>query len=332
MHKVLDGALVRYKEKIDAARKNVLTVEGKSVKTELKSGGMSFDDFLEEADYSVIEDAYRRAARAINPDLATTYSEHLAGSQEEEELIDAHVTVAALGLVPEIKDHVEAEAEKLANQWLQTHRVAIKSLSDERQEVYRQIREMSIHPLDVDLARPTSWIQSTTIREADGAEKPLPTFDRHLLSDESGLFPGDFNSWEDKVLAAELNRPGTIAWYRNPSRTTQDSLGVTYEDAGEIKIVRPDFILFAQLESGVVVADIVDPHGIQFGDALPKLRGLAKYAEANGSSYRRIEAVAKIGEKFRALDLTEVNVRSAVAIAKSTKEIYESDIAVDYLA
>jgi len=331
MHKVLDGAVVRYREQIDAARKDVLTVEGKSINTDLKSGGMSFDDFLEEADYTVIEYAYRRAARAINPDLATTYSEHLAGSKKEEDLIEAHVTLAALGLVGDVKDQLEVEAEKLANQWLQVNRVAIKSLSDERQEVYRQIREMSARPLDVDLARPTSWVQSTTIREADGTEKPLPTFERHLLCDERGLFPGDFNSWEDKVLVAELNRPGAIAWYRNPSRTTQDSLGVTYEESGEVKIVRPDFIFFSQLADGAVVADIIDPHGIQFGDALPKLRGLAKYAEVNGKSYRRIEAVAKLGDQFRALDLTEASVRSAVATANSMKEIYQSDVAVDYL-
>jgi type III restriction enzyme len=333
MHKVLDGALVRYKEKIEAARKDVLAVEGKSLKTDLKSGGMSFDDFLEEADYTVIEDAYRRAARAISPDLATTYSEHLARSKDEEDLIESHVTVAALGLVPEIKDHLETEAEKLATQWLQTHRVAIKSLSDERQEVYRQIREMSAHPLDVDLAKPTSWMQSTTIREADGTETPLPTFERHLLCDENGLFPEHFrSSWEDEVLVAELKRSGTVAWYRNPSRTSQDSLGITYEEAGEIKVVRPDFIFFAQLKNGVVVADIVDPHGIQFGDALPKLRGLAKYAEANGSRYRRIESVAKIGDKFRVLDLTQAQVRSAVETAKTVKELYDSDVAVDYLA
>ncbi len=341
MHKVLDGALARYKERIAAARQDVLLVEGKSLKTDLKSGGMSFDDFLEAADYTVVEDAYRRTARAITADLAKTYSEHLAGSRAndsandsyEEALIGSHVTVAALGLVPEIKGHLEDEAEKLANKWLQTYRVDIERLSDERQEVYRQIREMSIHPLDVDLAKPTSRMQSTAIREADGTEKPLPTFERHLLCDEKGLFSEDFSSsWEDKVLLAELKRPGTVAWYRNPSRTSQDSLGITYEGAGEIKIIRPDFIFFAQSQEGAIVVDIVDPHGIQFADALPKLKGLAKYAESNRDSYRRIEVVAEVGGKFRALGLTEVKVRLAIDTARTIRELYESDIAVDYLA
>jgi type III restriction enzyme len=233
-------------------------------------------------------------------------------------------------LVPEIKLNLETKADDLANRWLQTHRVSIKSLSDERQEVYRQIREMSVHPLDVDLAKPVSRMQTTAVREADGTEMPLPTYERHLLCDENGLFPEQFNSWEDQVLLAELKRPGTVAWYRNPSRTSQDSLGITYEDAGAIKIVRPDFIFFAQTNNGVV-ADIVDPHGTQFGEALPKLQGLAKYAETNRSNYRRIEVVAKVDGRFRALDLTEPKVRSAIETARSIKELYESNIADDYL-
>ena len=93
---------------------------------------MSFDDFVEEADYAVIEDAYRRAGRAISPDLATTYSDFLARTDVncndiEEALIEAHVVVAALGLVPEARDYLEAEAEKLATRWLTKYRVRSKT-------------------------------------------------------------------------------------------------------------------------------------------------------------------------------------------------------------
>jgi type III restriction enzyme len=336
MHKVLQGARARYKDEITAARKSVLMVEGKSLKTDLKVGEMTFDDFLEVADYAVIEDAYRRAGRAISPDLATTYSDFLARSEGDPEdlegsLIEAHVTIAALGLVPDVKEMLEAEAEKLATQWLNKWRVEIKSLSDERQEVYRQIREMSANPMDVDLARPTSWMQPTDIREANGTETPLPRFGKHLLCGEDGLFPEDFNTWEGEVVNAELARAGTVGWYRNPSRASQDSLGVIYEDGEEPKIVRPDFVFFGQLPDGSVVADIVDPHGTQFGDAIPKLKGLARYAETFGDQYRRIEAVAKIGDKFRVLDLMEHSTRAAVAAATSIKALYESEAAADYL-
>lgn len=336
MHKVLDGARARYKAEIENARKSVLIVEGKSLKADLKGGGMSFDDFLEEADYAVIEDAYRRAGRAISPDLATSYSDYLARSEGDADdmeaaLIDAHVTIGALGLVPGIRETLEAEAEKLANQWLTRFRVDIKNLSDERQDVYRQIREMSANPMDVDLARPTSWMQPTTIREANGSETPLPSFERHMLCDEHGMFPEDFNSWEGEVVKSELARAGAVAWYRNPSRASQDSLGIIYEDGGEPRIVRPDFVFFVRQDDGTVAADIVDPHGIQFGDAMPKLKGLAQYAERFGDQYRRIEAVAKIGDKFRVLDLKEAATRASVSAATTIKALYESADAFDYL-
>jgi hypothetical protein len=335
MHKVLNAARERYKSEITKARKAILTVEGKSLKTDLESREMSFDDFLEAADYAVIDDAYRRAGRIISPDLATSYSEALAKAECNEEdleaaLIEARVLVASLGLVPEVKEYLEAEAESLANKWLTRHRIEIKSLSDERQEVYRQVREMSAHPLDVDLARPASWMQPATVRQADGSETPLPRFERHLLCAADGMFPEDFNSWEEEVLSAELERPGTIAWYRNPSRASQDSLGVTYDDGGTVKILRPDFIFFAELADGSIAADIIDPHGTQFSDSIPKLKGLAKYATAYGETFRRIDAVAKVGDSFRVLDLKEQSVRDAIESAASVKAIYDSDVANDY--
>ena len=132
MHKVLDGAQVRYAEEIKKAREAVLTVEGKTLRTDVETKAMSFDDFVEAADYAVIEDAYKRAGRMISPDLATTYSEHLASKTPEDEdpeeaLIEAHTVVAAIGLIPDIKEHLENEAEKLSNQWLNQYRVESKT-------------------------------------------------------------------------------------------------------------------------------------------------------------------------------------------------------------
>jgi hypothetical protein len=311
-------------------------VEGKTVKIDVETKEMTFDDFVEAADYVVIEDAYRRAARIISPDLATSYSEHLASKASDDEdaeeaLIDAHTAIAAMGLVPDIRMDLEAEAEKLANQWLNQYRVKIKNLTDERAEVYRQLREMSAHPQEIDLARPTSWMQPMSIRDVNGQEIALPRFERHLLCAEDGLFPEDFNSWEGDVVGAELARTGTIGWYRNPARTSQDSLGIIYMEGDEAKIVRPDFVFFSGLPNGSVVADIVDPHGIHLADALPKLKGLACYAEKFGHSYRRIEVIAKIGGKLRVLDLQEASVRVAIEAAVSIKALYESDKANDYV-
>ncbi len=336
MHKALDAAQVRYKDEIRKAREAVLTVEGKRVKADVATKAMSFDDFIEAADYAVIEDAYRRASRTISADLARTYSEKLASEASDEEepedaLIEAHTVVAALGLVSEIKGYLEEEAEKLSNQWLTDHRVAIRSLSDERQDVYREIREMSAHPLDVDLARPKSRLQGSSIRDANGNESAFPTFQNHLLCDEDGTFPADLNEWETDVLKTELARNDYVAWYRNPSRASQDSLGIIYEADKSPKIVRPDFVFFGRGQSGNIVADLIDPHSSHLSDALPKLKGLARYAEVHGSVYRRIEAVAVVNGEYKVLDLKEKMVREAIFSSESAKSLYESSAAETYV-
>ena len=296
---------------------------------------MSFDDFVEAADYAVIEDAYRRAARNFSPDLVRTYSQHLADADpdkvdDEEALIKAHVTIAALGLVADVASALETDAEKLSTKWLNAHRVAIKSMSHDRQEVYRQIMEMSADPMDIGLVRPDTWIQPTSVRDEKGFETPLSTFNKHLMSDGDGKYPTDFNSWEQHVLDIERAREGFVAWYRNPDRAKQDSLGVAYQIGAETKIVRPDFVFFAQQSDGSIVADIVDPHGDHLADALPKLKGLAAYAEVNSKHFRRIDAVAKVGDDFKLLDLMNASVRQMIADATQIQGVYASAQAVPY--
>ncbi len=335
MHKVLNSAKVRYKDEIEKARGDVLTVEGKTVKADVGTKDMTFNGFVEAADYAVIEDAFKRAGRMISPDLARTYAEHLAGSAMDEEdpeemLIEAHTDIAAMGLVPAVKGYLEDEATKLSVSWLTEHRVAIKSLSDQRQEAYRLIREMSTEPVEVDLARPNTWLQPT-VEIVDGSEVNLPRYEKHMLCDSEGSFPDNFNEWETHVLSTELGRSDTLAWYRNPSRPSQDSLGINYQEGTDYKIMRPDFIAFSANDDGSVMADIVDPHGLHFGDALPKLKGLAAYAEEHGTHYRRIDAIAEVEGTYRVLDLTEPAVRQEVEKTADAKSLYQSSVASDYV-
>jgi len=334
LHKVLDAAQVRYADEISAARKAVLTVEGKSLITDLQGQEKSFDDFWEEADHTVIEDAYRRAARILSPDLARTYAEYLAEKDTEVDapedvLIEAHADIAALGLIAEVKDYLEAEADGISKAWLEQYRISIKDLSDERQEVFRQIKSWSKDPEDIDLTKPLSWMEATSAREVDGSEVPLPTYDKHLLCDENGVFPVELNTWEYEVVNKEMERPGFQAWYRNPSRSSQDSLGIIFQDYKDLHIVRPDFIFFSEQNDGTITADIVDPHGTHLSDALPKLQGLAQYAEKHSNIYRRIESVAKVGDRLRVLDLTDPVVRKEISEAKDVMNLYEGKYASD---
>ena len=328
MHKVLDGARVRYEEEITNARKDVLEVEGKTVRVDVATNDSTFDDFLEASDLAVIEDAYRRACRIISPDLARTYSEHLAAdmpdADPEDALIEAHTIVAAIGLVENVSGQLEQEADTLANKWLDDYRVSIRGMDHSRQQVYRNIMEMSGDPVDLGLVRPEIWVQASFAREADGSETKLPEFQGHLMSDADGKFPSEFKGWEQHVIATETARDDHVAWYRNPDKASQDSLGIAYKMGGDNKIVRPDFVFFSKGNDGNLVADIVDPHGDYLADALPKLKGLAIYAESCGDVFRRIDAVSKVGEEFMVLDLKNSDVRGHVLAASEISGLYES--------
>ncbi|WP_282109857.1 hypothetical protein [Shewanella algicola] len=335
MHKVLNAACARYSSEVEEARKDVLTVEGKSLRADLGGKSMSFDDFVEEADFAVIEDAFRRASRLFSPDLARTYADHLADDNQatdsrEDALLESYVDIAALGLVKDVSDYLNSEAEKMANVWFCEYRIAIKDLTDVRQEAYRLIREMSKEPQDVDLVIPKTWVEPTVLLE-DGKEELLPTLSNHLMSQNDGLFPTLLNLWEHKVIEVESSRDGFEAWYRNPSRSSQDSLGISYVDNEEYKLLRPDFIFFARKPNGDIAVDIVDPHSLHLSDALPKLKGLADYAEKHHGKYRRIESIAAIDDKvLMVLDLMEPTVRARIKEVDNAKALFSSDLAEKY--
>lgn len=275
----------------------------------------------------------------MSPDVARTYVDHLAkktasidDDPEEylEAITEARVTVAGLGLVTEIGPYFDAKADELAKTFLQTYSTQIKVLSDDRKETYRQIIEMSTDPQSVDLVKPESRYEATKAVE-NGKEAKFQTWKNHLLCDKDGRYPADFkSSWESAVIEVEMKRPGFCLWYRNPPQPGQSSLGVAYIEDDEYKIVRPDFVFFAE-QDGKVVADIVDPHGIHLVDALPKLQGMAAYAKAYASAYRRIVSVAEIDGRLRALDLTRAEVRDAIHNSKSAKTMFEGPIAADYV-
>jgi len=337
MHKVLDEFQESEKAKIEAKRKAVLTVDGKTIVADLKGKSKTFDEFWEAADMAVIEDAYRRAARIYSPDISRTYADFLAfkvakpdePEEFEEAIVEARVSIAALGLVTEVQAYFDTEADKLAKEWLAKYGNEIKKLADDRKEAYRQIVEMSTEPQDVELVKPEARFEPTKVRDND-QETEIPTYKKHLLCDEGGNYPANLNEWEIAVVEAESKRKDFSFWYRNPQQPGQSSLGIAYLDNDQYKIVRPDFIFFSTLEDGKVVADIVDPHGLHLEDALPKLQGLAQYADAHAMAYRRIESVAKVKGKLRVVDLMRADVRKAVASAKDAASLFVGHLGNDY--
>jgi type III restriction enzyme len=132
------------------------------------------------------------------------------------------------------------------------------------------------------------------------------------MPDAHGQFLiGSLNNWEITVVTTEMKRPGSLAWYRNPGRASADSLAIAYRDSkNNWRRLWPDFIFFS------VQVSIVDPHGFHFGDALPRIRGLAAFSVEFGDEFHRIEAVGAMKDKtLRVLDLKKESVRKAVTEA-----------------
>ena len=326
----LDGLLAPHKEKVAAASKGILQVEGEILVARVVGGEVrEAETFVEAADEQSVEADFKAACRVLTADIARQYADHLAsGDADDDTLFDAHVKVAALAQVDGVSDELDREADELGNKWFGEYRISIKALTDERRAVYDEIKGMSPEPQVIELKRPRVRTEET--ENADGNK--LETRTGHLMSAGDGNFPiGSLNHWEIEVLDKEMGRSGFQAWYRNPPRPSGDALAIAYQTTpGHWRRMCPDFLFF-HVDNENMNVSIVDPHGHHLADALPKLRGLAEFAATHGGAFHRLESVARMKDgTLRVLDLTKPSSRDAIAKADATEALYLGDGADDY--
>lgn len=327
LHGTLDYRAGQFREDVDKAVKDILEVRVRTILADRATGEERIGMFTERADLAVVREAYQRAARAFTADVSRTYVNHIVGPDaDEDDLREAYARVAGMASVPDIVADVKEEASRLVGRWFQEHRTDIKALADDRQAAYKALMEQSTEPQRGNLTKPVNWQESPV----DADKKPLPTRTDHILTAEDGTYPLTLNRVETSVVDQEMRRRGAIAWYRNPSRVKDESLAIAYRDGNAWRTMRPDFLFFHEDAQGRVRASIVDPHGHHLSDALPKLRGLARYAEQYGDEFMRIEGLTELDGKIRALDMQDAKVRAAVEAATSARDLYASDAAVDY--
>jgi hypothetical protein len=317
---VLDGLMARHAKKVEEATASILTVEGETIVAGINSHDVKIvGKFTEVADDRVVDAGFKAARK---------YAEHITDVDDEDGLFDSHLKIAALARVDGVQEELDRQADAVSQGWFSKYRVAIKGLSDERRLVYDELLALSPDPQRIDLKRPRTRTEETADVDGD----PVETRSGHLMSDQDGNFPiGTLNTWEVKVIDAELAQAGFVAWYRNPGRGSADSLTVAYKDGkGHWRRLCPDFVFFTGTEEDVK-ASIVDPHGYHLSDALPKLRGLADFAVAYGDHFHRIESVAEMKDKtLRVLDLKQERTRKAIFEAVDAEALYLSSEATNY--
>lgn len=315
-HGVFDQLAARYDGQLRSAEIEVRTVRGMTISSSFGVTKLKYADFIERADDRAIAVAFEDAKRAFGADIAQSYVGHLAGPDEDDAdgtaLRGAYVQASALALVPTVREKVDLAAKDVVDEWFADHRVAMLGLADERRDVYDEIRALAVSPQQTELRRPRTRLED--FADADGNQIAVAELiDKHLMSDEWGWFPlTSLNEWEKSVVRKETSRLDCVGWYRNPSVSAADSLGVTYRDGvGNWRALHPDFIIFTEVGDSIRPS-IVDPHGHHLEDALVKLVGLVEYAEKFGSNFLRIDALADVNGEMRVLDIQDQAVRDAV--------------------
>lgn len=196
------------------------------------------------------------------------------------------------------------------------YRVAIANKSDSCKREFRRIMADS----DVVSEQLFAIPENIIVREdPDGRE-----YDNHLLaSAETGIAKIKLNGWETDLIDEEAGRDDFLCWLRNPSRAAW-ALCLPYEMNGETKSFYPDFLIVRSDPIVDFVVDVLEPHGNQYVDNLPKAKALAKYAQRE-TRLGRIQLIHKTsdagGTRFVRLDLTDMDVRDKVLHANTDDEL-----------
>ncbi len=209
----------------------------------------------------------------------------------------------------------EYAKEKL-REFSRKYRVAIANKSDSCKKKYREIMADSAEVSEQLFAIP----ENIHVKEdPDGIE-----YDNHLLaSPETGIAKIKLNGWEADLIDEEAHRSDFLCWLRNPSRAAW-ALCLPYDMNGEKKSFYPDFLIVRSDPMVEYVIDVLEPHGNQYADNLPKAKALAEYAKAE-DRLGRIQLIHKTtdasGTKFVRLDLTDIAVRDKVLRVNSDDEL-----------
>lgn len=157
-----------------------------------------------------------------------------------------------------------------------------------------------------------------------GQNRDHDRYEKHIITAEDGWAYLNLDGLEKKVVATELARKSTVAWYRNQARNPNASFSIPYMLNGEWENMYPDFIFFSKTPDGIKRV-IVDPHGDWLGDSVAKLKGYIAYIKDHPEMFSAVLVVAdeKCGE-CRYLDLTLPDIQEAIErfTGTSAKELF----------
>ena len=223
--------------------------------------------------------------------------------------------IAAVGYCLEIVQAMELWAEDKTDYLLSNYGSQRYRVSEENRTKWDRIEGNTKPYIERNLS-----IQASITRQ----NKEYDNFPRHIITADDGWAYLNLNDLEKKVVATELGKAGTVAWYRNQSRNLNASLSIPYELNGEWENMYPDFIFFTKTADGIARV-IVDPHGDWLGDSIAKLKGYVEYIKDHPDMFSSVITVAdEKGGEYRQLDLMVPQVQNAINTftGSSAKELF----------
>lgn len=338
MFEVLDAIVEANSDSVEEQTERVMTADIRRILARRGEKEATDDTTSRDADAATVDDALRDLRRLITTSVVNGYlSRNMQAAindaierGEDASAVDVtaiRARVAALAFIDvDVQQRVEDAADSLTRHWLTTKAGAIANLPDSRQPTYEAIQDMAREPEPVPIEIKTD----ERVDSVDTDRNPLPTLEKHLLAMPNGGYPLELkmtkNRWERATITHEQSIGTLKGWYRNPSAAGKNSLRIAHKSGDTWKSVQPDFIFVHHDDN--LKASIVDPHGAHLGDAAPKLKALAEYADEHGDRFDRIIAVGVEKDKtLYGLDLKSPRIRRAVyespADSDSIKQLYD---------
>jgi type III restriction enzyme len=259
-----------------------------------------------------IDEVFERAGRKLGEGIHKAYVK--ARVAEDAAVKPAQAKLEAVAILGD--DRARAAIEEVARTCFdgsyETHRAAVRDLTEAQKDAYKALRGQAGAPQHDDLELPETY----SARGGDAS------FGGHIYVDAEGRFATSLNGLERKVLEAEFATGQIEGWFRNLPRKKW-SLTIPYTNGAE-KPLYPDFVVFRREENGIVV-DILDPHSIHLGDSVGKAKGLAMYAQHHGDLFGRIEMIMEDGGQLLRIDLNRQELRDqalAVGTAEALRQLF----------
>jgi type III restriction enzyme len=269
--------------------------------------GTEPESYLIPATDENIYDLFERCGTVLGEGLHQSYANR---TEFRGDINTARLELFCILQDPKALKHVQQACEREFERLWRAHMDEIDEMLPLVQARYKELRRRGA----------TVSSESMTLAEKIEVRKELPTWDGHLYVNNNGKFGWKAGTWERAVLEIEMERSAFAGFLRNIPRKPW-ALCVPFGTEND-KPFYPDMLLFSR-NKGKVRIDILEPHGDQYSDHLPKAQGLARCAKEHGEVFGRIEMIRLVKGKPERLDMQDEKTRNKVLKATTAEQLMD---------